>query len=296
MNLIEKFIEEEKALYPGASVRIKDKLTRHKIIAYLIKPFNPYYMTDVTTTVFPHTDFGTDVAKSPSRMLKIEFHENVHKWDFRDGPIKAMLKYAFPQLYALPFIVAAVAAAGLLGVLSFLSMIMAFGVGLSDAHSHLNKDGEVTPAGMRRFAFLAGIGVINLLCGCVVGAGWWSLLLLGAALFVSPWPFRAVWRRDYELRGYTASLYQEWLRHGRVREEILDHTILQFTGPTYFYMETRRTLVRDALMFQVHRFQTNEAGFLAAWQKDARSKPSKDAAEPYRMIRRFFDKENMQNA
>lgn len=292
MNPIDRFMEIEAGVYKGASYRSKGNSLKHKIIAYLVKPFNPHYLRDVTTTVFPHTDFGTEVMKHPSRMLNVEFHENVHKWDFRNGPIKAMLKYAFPQLYALPFIVAAIVLSGIWGYIG-----LGFGViALHEAHLNTGKDGDVTPKGRRAFSVLMALAGLSVLTGCIYGGGWWTLLLLGAALFISPWPLRAVWRRDYELRGYTASLYVEWLRHGRIRDDVIDWYVLQFTGPAYFYMETRRKYVREALEFQIRRFSMSEPSFLSAWENYGRGKPSEEAAEPFRMIRRFYDQEKRVDA
>jgi len=296
VNIIDKFFEIEKKLYKGAAYRFKKDLWSAKAVAFYMKPFSPKYMTDLTTTNHPHTDFGSTAATDSWRMTKIEFHENVHKWD-ADGRVLAFsLQYGYPQVLAVPFIIAAVASAGKLGWLALLVALVGLHVGLITGHRNLDKDGVMTKKGLTLFGTVTGISALALFAGTVVGGGWWSALWLGAVAFISPIPFKAKWRRDYEIRGYVASMYQEWLRHGDLRQDIIDYYILQFTGPTYFFMEPNRILIRDEMNYQVDRFKNHEADFLKAWQWGFRDEaPSLLAAEPYRIIKRFFEVEGLAN-
>jgi hypothetical protein len=293
-SIIDRFFDIEKKIYPGAEYRDKSKVLRHKIIGWYSKPFNPNYLSRVTTTMYPRTDFGSEVT-DPMWMAEIEFHENVHKWDFRKGPIRAMMKYLFPQLYALPFIAGAFIAAGWQGLAGLAAFLIAGHVGLIVAHRHLGEKGKVTPAAMKFFGLMVGAGALGALGMCIKGGGWWSLLLAGGALFLSPWPLKAWWRSAYELRGYTASLYQEWLCNGGIRPEALDYCVQQFTGPTYFFMETNRRLVKDRLQFQIDRFVTAEPQFLSYWQSLGSKRTDSEAAEPYRMINEFISREHLRN-
>ena len=296
MNIIDKFFEIEKKLYKGAAYRFKKDRLDAKVVAFYTKPFNPKYMTDITTTNHPHTDFGSTAAEDDWRMAKIEFHENVHKWD-ADGRVLAFsLQYGYPQVLAIPFALAAVAAAGRLGWLSLLVSLVGLHIGLIAGHRNLDKDGVMTKKGLTLFGVAAGISALALFAGTIVGGGWWSTLWLGAVTFLSPVPFKATWRRDYEIRGYVASMYQEWLRHGDLRQDIIDYYILQFTGPTYFFMEPNREMVRDEFKYQIMRFKELEEDFLAKWQWHYKlTPPSESAAEPYRIIKKFFEAEGLAN-
>jgi hypothetical protein len=301
-TILDRFFELEKPVYKGASYRDKSKILRHKIIGWYAKPFNPDYIKWVTTTIYPHTDFGSEIVNDPKSMLKIELHENVHKWDFRKGPIRAMLKYLFPQLYALPFIAGAFVTAGWAGLWGFLAFMVFGHVGLFLAHKNLNMDEKdeenfetVTSKGKKLFGVFVGLGALSALGLCILGAGWWSLLLVGGALFLSPWPLKARWRTAYELRGYTASLYQEWLRHGSIRPEILDRYVSKFTGSTYFFMEPNKASIRARLQFQIDRFVQSENQFLAHWLTLGSKKADAEAAEPYRMMSGFISREQLRN-
>jgi hypothetical protein len=291
---LDRFIEEERKLYPKAGYRWKEKLALHHIIAFYLRPFNHRYIDGFTTTVYPNTDFPEGHRERPYQMVKIEFHENIHKWDRHDkGPIWS-LKYGYPQILVLPFLAAAVSLGALWGLLGFGVLLLLLHTGLLACHLSRGEDGAPAKWSKILFYVLSGVGAASSVAGSIIGGGWWSLLWIGVLLFLSPWPFRSVWRRDAELRGYTGSLYAEWLKHGSVRKGIIDWYVKQFTSGNYFWMETRRELVYQELLFQVSRFTHSEAAFHQAWAwRNKRGMAYQKEAEPFRMMRSFMEKEGL---
>jgi len=305
---LDRFFAVERAKYGKANYRFKQDHFSSKLIAFYLRPFNPTYLDQYTTTRYPDTYFPGRKKADEESMLATEYHENVHKWDrWKQGP-KFSIGYAFPQLFAAPFILAAVFLAGPLGWAGFGSLLVLFHLGLLVLALSAGKgdpsDGYAgaVPSTAARVAFfiLAGLGGAACIGGSVIGGGLFSLLWLGAALFLSPWPLKSRWRRDAELRGYTMSLYRIWVRYrDSWNEEWFERALKQyvraFTGPAYFYMERDGAYVEKEFRFQVMRFQTNEDTFLENWQWSTRPIKSvekvKEQAEPFRMARTFMEDE-----
>lgn len=294
-TLLDRYIAVERGLYPKAGYRFKDEVLLHKVIAFYMRPFNHRYLDGFTTTMYPNTDFPSIRREQPDdRMFQTEVHENVHKWDRWHEGRKWSLKYVYPQILAAPFLAAAVALGGLFGWLGFAALLLLLHVGLLACHLSRGEDGRPASGAKVAFFILTALGAAAAVGGSIYSGRWWAFLWLGAPLFISPWPFRAVWRRDAELRGYTASLYYAWLTTGQVWSGLVDHIVSNFTGGNYFWMETRRQLVYDELQFQIERFKSNEPAFLAAWGwRRRRGWHSPKMAEPFRMMRSFMFKEGL---
>jgi hypothetical protein len=294
MSAFERFLDVvERKQYGQVEYWYKMDRFSSKLLAFYMRPFNPRYLTHVTTTR------GVDSALPESRRddhynaLWTEFHENVHKFDYKLRPIRFLLGYAYPQILAAPFIVAATILAGLWGWLGLGALLVALHVGFAVLHVS-SRSGERVAGKPTLVAFGAFsiTGLAAFILGCVWGAGWWACLLAGAALFISPWPFKAKYRRDIELRGYTMTLYGHWLDRGScgVSKEMIE----RFTGPSYFFMETNGQYVQEELEFQIARFLSDEKLFLKEWiwrNEPDRKMPT--LAEPYRMARQFLEKEGM---
>lgn len=154
------------------------------------------------------------------------------------------------------------------------------------------------------FFVLVGVAALNLVFWTVLGGGWFALLWLGAALFASPWPIKSFWRRDYEIRGYTATLYRIFLEYGEIWDKAYTDMVANFTGPNYFFMERDGPAVEEELRFQASIFTgtgvnvgDGEKIFLERWNNNHLAKPGgrdrKKMAEPFRMIKKFVVEENL---
>lgn len=309
MTILDRFFEVEREAYGKADYHLKQDCTSSKIIAFYIRLFNPTYLTQFTTMRYPDTYFPGRKKDGPKSCVRTEFHENVHKWDRHHEGIKFSLKYAFPQIAAAPFIVAAVVLGGPLGWMGFgvLLALLHGGLGvLAVSASKVSGDHPVPSKGARVAAFvLAGSGAAACVVGSVIGGGLWSLLWAPAALFLSPWPFKAVWRRDAEIRGYTATLYRVWLEYGEIWDSVILQIVKNFTGPGYFFMETDGVKVEKELQFQMSLFTgtgipdapSGEAVFLERWNNQwiagPGSRDRREMAEPFRMISKFMKEEGM---
>lgn len=295
--LMDKFIEEERVYYKKASYRWKKDLALHKLISFYLRPFNHRYMEGFTTTVYPHTDFPEKKTGDDNSMIRTEFHENMHKWRrYCDGFIWS-LKYAYPQILAIPFLLAAAILGGAFGLSGLVAFLLLFHIGLFACNASRAEDGR--PSGWSKAAFyvLTALGGAAAVGGAIYGGKWFAFFYLGAAVFVSPQPFKAFWRRDEEVLGYTVSLYYSWLRTNVVTDTTVDYYVRNFTGGNYFWMEPDGKKVKDEFMFQIARFQNNEEAFLANWGwKGKRGKAYPKMAEPFRMMRRFMEKEGLIHA
>lgn len=245
MTLLEKFIELERTLYPGAAFKFKTDSRLHRAIGFLVRPFNKKYLTNYTTVVHPVTWFGDEWRgdSKDMKMLQTEFHENVHKYDQHRGGLLWTVRYLYPQILAIP------------ALLLFLF-------------------------------------------------SWYGAVAYALVLFLISRPnlFRAVWRRDAEVRGYTASLYQQYLLTGCVDDGTIDFYVSQFTGSNYLWMDTRAEAVRREFLYQIERFTKNQDAFLAAWRWERdryiQSPYAEDhqAAIPFRMMKQFIEAEGLSHA
>lgn len=305
MTAIDRFFEVERGKYGKADYHFKQDKFSSKLIAFYVRPFNPTYLDRYTTTRYPDTYFPGRKKADEESMLATEYHENVHKWDRWKQGFRFTLGYAFPQLFAAPFILAAALVAGPWGWIGLGVLLALFHLGLLvlalSAGEGKPDDGYAgaVPSTAARVAFftLTGLGGVACVGGSIIGGGFLALLWLGAILFLSPWPLKSRWRRDAEIRGYTMSLFRIWLQYQNNWneewfEKALKKYVLAFTGPAYFFMETNGKYVEEEFRFQVSRFQANIDQFLArwAWQRK-RGWSSTEQAEPFRMAYFFMVKE-----
>lgn len=293
-SLMDKFIAREREWCPKSGYRLKKDVFLHRLIAFYMRPFNAQYFTRYTTTVYPYTDFGSLEEGDAYRPVKTEFHEVVHKWDRTKEGFTWSLKYAYPQIIALPLLLATVVLGGFWCWVGFGAFFVLFHAGLLALQKSAAADPESVPSKRTRLAFfgMAIAGGLMSFVGSVISGKWFALGWLLTALFISPWPLKSFWRRDAELRGYTATLYQEWLRHGQVRSGIIDHIVSKFTSSDYFWMERDAVRVHRELTFQIDRF--NKPSFLEYWEWSR--KPTSiypDRSEPYRLIHSFMIDEGL---
>jgi hypothetical protein len=305
---LDRWFAMEREKYGKANYFFKEETTSSKVLAFYARPFNPTYLYQFTTTRYPHTYYPGRKKGNEKSMLKTEFHENVHKFDRWSEGFSFTLKYLFPQWVALPFVLAAVVLGGLWSWLAFGALLAALHVGLAvlavSAGEGKPDDGYAgaVPSRGAQIAFfvLTGAAALNLVFWTVVGGGWFALLWLGAALFASPWPIKSFWRRDYEIRGYTASLYRIFLEHGAIWDSAFTSMVENFTGPNYFWMERNGPAVEKELRFQADIFKDREDIFLERWNNEHLAGPGgrnrKKMAEPFRMIKEFVEKEKLFDA
>lgn len=304
-DLLRDFFVVERQHIPKGDFRFKDTCWSSKLRAFYARPFNYRYLTDYTTTIYPITYFpsATYVRENPYGATRTEFHEFVHKWDRLKDGILFNVKYLYPQIFAVPFILGAVAAGGPYSWATFAVFLLLLHVGLYVLHVATGEPGERPKQwGYRSFYTLTAAGLVPTVVASILFGKWFALLWLGAGLFASPWPLKARWRRDYELRGYTMSFYAEWLRHGTVRPEIVERRIKNFTGPDYFFMERDGKLIRNELLFQISRFDKGsfEDFFLWGFKKPVNPKHKGnymtkriEMAKPYKIVKEFMQHKDL---
>lgn len=300
-SVLDNFFVVEKATYGKASYFFKHKTFSSKVRAFYARPFCPKYIQSFSTTLYPNTFYAEKKEGKPQSCVETEFHENVHKWDRWKEGVSFNLKYLWPHWMLLPFLVAVIIIAGWwgLGALGAALVLLHLGLFILATSARNVKDGIPTREANVAFYVLAGLGLCLLLAGTVVGAGWWGFLWLGVFLFASPWPIKPFWRRDYEIRGYTMSLYRTWMKHKHDFDvdkwrETLERYAKIFSGPSYLFMELNEDKVRAEFLFQMGRLRFSERGFLKNWiwsQEPGHANPEK--AEPYRMAKRFIESEGV---
>lgn len=301
-TVLDRWFAMEREKYGKADYFFKENCLSSKILAFYVRPFNPTYLYRFTTTRYPNTYFPGRKKGDERSMLKTEFHENVHKFDRWSEGFSFTLRYLFPQWVALPFVLAAVVLGGLWSWIAFGALLAALHIGLAALAVSAGEGdpddgyaGAIPSRGARTaFFVLTGAAALCLLLCTILGGGWFALLWLGAVLFASPWPIKAFWRRDYEIRGYTATLYHLWLEHGAIGESTIPGMVAHFTGPDYFWMERNGKRVEEELRWQAGRFGTS------IWQcwcwMQRRGWTSEKQAEPFRMIKEFVEKEKLFDA
>lgn len=112
MNLkqVDQFLKVIEQQVPGFRLTFKDETLLHKVLGWLLKPFNPRYMTNFTTTLGKTVSFPsrTWYEENPSRAFSILAHELVHLVDYQTHGVWFSLSYLLPQLLALPLLLAGV--------------------------------------------------------------------------------------------------------------------------------------------------------------------------------------------
>jgi hypothetical protein len=296
---LDKFFQIEREKYGKANYYFKPDKFSSKVRAFYVRPFCPNYILDFTTTIYPNTFFAGKKGDNTQSCLETEYHENVHKWDRWHEGFKFVLKYAWPHWMGLPFLLAAIALGGLWSCVAFAGFIVLLHIGLVilALSARANADGLPAFGFQIVFYVLVGLGLLGLLAINIWFAWWWALLWLDAAIFFSPWPFKPVWRRNYEIRGYTMSLYRIWLKYkanfdSEKFKEAINKYVEIFAGPGYLFMETDRNWVRQEFLFQVARIQFSEIAFLERWVwKSDITKSLRAEAEPFRMAKSFIERE-----
>lgn len=296
---LDRFFQLERDKYGKAAYYFKQDKKVSSIRAFYARPFCPKYIQSYSTTMYPNTFFAEKKKGNEQSCLETEYHENVHKWDRWHEGFKFVLKYAWPHWMGLPFLLAAVALGGLWSCVALVAFIGVLHIGLTILALAARVDEDGVPAFGFTLVFyvLVGIAFLCLIAVNILFAKWWAFLWVGAFLFFSPWPFKPIWRRNYEVRGYTMSLYRVWLKHkdnfdADKFNDAIDRYVKTFSGPAYFFMETNKGWVRKEFLFQVSRIQFSEHAFLDHWiWKYKLSFPLLGAAEPFRMAKTFIDQE-----
>lgn len=96
---------------PQFSVRYKNEVWSQRLLGRLLKPFNPRFMTDYTTTLYPTVYFPSleFTQKNPEKMLTVLAHEYVHLMDASQQRVWFSVSYLLPQCLALLALFAALA-------------------------------------------------------------------------------------------------------------------------------------------------------------------------------------------
>ena len=297
---LDRFFELERRKYGKAKYYFKGDKLSAKTRAFYMRPLCPRYTRDFSTTLYPNTFFASKKKGKLQSCLETEYHENVHKWDRWNQGFKFVLKYAWPHWMGLPFLIAAVALSGLWGWAALVAFVALVHIGLAvlAVSAGAGEGGRASEGASVAFYVLSGAGLCLFLAATIVGGGFWALLWVGALLFFSPWPFTPIWRRDYEIRGYTMSLYRIWLKHRKDFDRKKWRAAVEkyadiFAGPEYFFMETDKFRVRKEFFFQTGRLQFSEAEFLKSWVwRGKLDSPLPRDAEPFRMVKFFINQEN----
>ena len=303
-TILDRFFAVERAKYGKADYYFKPEPVVSRIRAFYARPFCPAYIQTYSTSMYPDTFFASKKKDNPQSCVETEFHENVHKWDRWKQGIKFTLKYIWPHWMGIPFVVGAVVLGGLWSLVALGCLLVLAHAGLAAlaVSAGSREDGMPSRGATIAFYILVGIGFLGLLAVNIWFARWWALLWVGALLFFSPWPFKPIWRRDAELRGYTMTLYRIWLKYkAQLNEDwwcrTIERYVKTFSGPNYFFMELNKDYVRKELRFQIDRFRHNEASFLENWQWATRPikdvELSKEEAEPFRLAKKFMVVEGM---
>lgn len=300
-TVLDRFFEVEHARYGKARYFFKPETLGSKIRAFYIRPFCPEYMEQFSTALYPDTHFARKKKGDPVSCVRTEFHENVHKFDRHNQGFKFTLKYLYPQLYAIPLALAAVVAGGLWSWLCFGAFLVLLHSGLFALSCSAKRDKKGLPTGKATISFyvLTCSGLLASVGASIYGGGYLSSFLwCGALLLFSPWPFKSIWRRDSELRGYTMSLYRVWLEHkGSISEAwwacTIEKYVARFAGPNYFFMETNKSRIRRELVYQSIRFRGGDSGFLAGWRWKRQKESSAIEAIPFKMAKKFMQEEGM---
>jgi hypothetical protein len=233
-NVLSSLQETIKKDIPSFEVVYKDGSFLMRVLALLMSPFNPGFMSKYITTwgtkvYFPSEKF---FLENPANSFRILAHEYVHLWDSKEHST-FKLSYLFPQVLAILPLLGFMILAGphcwiaALPVVSYVLACLA---------------GKLTKV-------LFWVMLVLLLAGTAVLAwmltGWASLVLLGVLLFLGPWP--APWRVKWELRGYGMNgAIAQWV-YGDFTDAYRDAILPQFVGPAYFCMSWSRMKVVASL-------------------------------------------------
>lgn len=127
LQALREFESDTKALVPGFGLAWKDESFFHRVLGWLMWPFNPKYMTSYTTTMYPRVWFVSkaEYEKSPLASFMILAHERVHLLDTQASPFWFRVSYLMPQVLAAPLLLVGVVLAITLGWWSTIAFILA---------------------------------------------------------------------------------------------------------------------------------------------------------------------------
>jgi len=122
------FEADTAGLVPGFQLGWKDQSKMQKLLGWVMKPFNPEYLTKYTTTFSPKVWFPTQTfyEGNPTHSFVILAHERVHLLDTKVSPLWFRFSYIAPQVLAIPLLLLGAALAFFVGWWS----LIAFGLGL----------------------------------------------------------------------------------------------------------------------------------------------------------------------
>lgn len=124
---LQAFEADTAKLVPGFTIAWKDESTFQKVAGWFAKVFNPAYMTSYTTTFYPKVWFPTKAfyEKDPTHSFLILAHERVHLLDTKKQPLWFRFSYVFPQILAVPLVLAGIALAFVVGGWSLIAFTLA---------------------------------------------------------------------------------------------------------------------------------------------------------------------------
>lgn len=246
----------------GMKVRYKDTSALMKILGLLLAPINPTFMTMYVTTLgrtlyFPSREF---TQKFDTMALSVMSHEYVHVWDEEnEGSFRYKHAYLAPQIY---------------GVLT----LALFSIVFSAWPIVLLAGGYLVCCAATRVNQWLGFVLLGLLGLLVFGLTWLTSGFVGlvalavSALPLAPWPSKG--RTRLETRGYSMSVASyKWLYGEKMRDDLKETCLRNFTGPGYYFMTWSPHKVRDTLA------NADEGGLLTLLEE-----------EPYAHVYEFLTK------
>lgn len=223
------------AKIPGFQVKYKDQSWFMRVIAFLVYPFNPNFLTGYTTTIGKTVFFPSKTAyeANPWKSFSVLAHEFVHVWDGARHPVLFKASYLFPQILALIPLVA-------FALWAFPhSWLLALPFG--------GYAGAAAVAPKSKVGFWAVLGASLALVGilAVVLTGAKCLLLVAAIGALMPWP--APWRTHWELRGYAISVALSVWSTGVLPLDLRDKIRRHFVQADYYFMSWSGASVEKSL-------------------------------------------------
>lgn len=223
LALLKSFENELRQEVPDLQIKFKEESRTQKLLGFLIRPFNPTYMTRYVSTFGSTVYFPTreGYESDPARSFGVMAHEFVHIWDSKRDPW-FKLKYMMPQaLGMLPIL-----AYGLLaGLHAWILLVPLLG--------YLFGCLLVNHSKVVFWTVLVGSLAATLWLGGLL-TGWYLLILLGLGI-LAPWP--AHWRVKYELAGYGMNMaIVQWRSASTPPPTFLRDLTRYFTGPGYYFM------------------------------------------------------------
>ena len=237
MNLqtLHSFEDEICKIIPNFRVAFKDESWVQKVLAFLVYPFNPTYMTKFASTYgstvyFPSRSY---YEGQPYTNFTILAHELVHIIDAKNHPFWFPISYVFPQVFALiPLVAYGVVAGSHAWPLAVAVAGLLLGCALARTHQGLFWAALLLTA-----AFASTMAVM-----CT---GWSSVLFFVGFALLAPWP--APGRVRWELRGYAANIAVVSWGVGVAPRFVREMSIRHFLRADYYFMSWSRISVERKL-------------------------------------------------